>query len=120
MDGEHPAALFRLLGSALVEDDAIARLDQLLNGLCGQLHDDTVSRLAHDGADANTAALGKTALHQHLMVDASEEAVAEAAREALLQVEPLLPRQGELLTSQGGIKGGPIGLGCGGDVGSAP
>ena len=59
----------------LVEDDAVAGLDQLSATFAiGELHHDAVLRLADDRADADAAALGETALHERLVVHAIEKA----------------------------------------------
>src|SRR5262245_23495297 len=76
--GDSPSLLV-LLGMPLVEHDAVARLDDVgfLSQL--QLHQHAARRLADDRPDAHAAAFGKSALDENLMIDASEETMAEAS-----------------------------------------
>ena len=116
LDAIHAASLLVLLGMPFIEDHAVARLDHLDRRIVrvgGQMfgrefYDHTVGDLLDDGAELHAAAFGKSSLDQLPMIDAAEKAGAEAARKALRQIEPALPRQGERLIGQRRIERRPI------------
>src|SRR5258708_4123843 len=80
-----------------VEDDTVSRLQRQrpswrVSSKLGIQRDDD-RRLLHGGdfADAHAAMFRETSLDQLLVVDASQKAVCESARETLGQIEFLLP-----------------------------
>src|SRR5689334_7227397 len=63
-----------------------------------------------DGADAHTAGLREAALHEPLMIVAAQEARGESAREALREIELLLPRRLERPFRECGVERSTISL----------
>jgi hypothetical protein len=98
-DGDDAAALLVLLGVALVEDDSVADLhagcrneravSQFVSRRIAASHEHALARMSGDDADADAAGFGETGVDEGLVVGSVEEAVGEAARKTLGEVEGL-------------------------------
>src|SRR5690348_1307371 len=101
---QNSSALLVLFRMTFVKHNSVTRLQLATrHKACGaslsamrfDLNDDPACGFADHLADSNAATFGESGVNQFLMIDAIEKPVAEAAGEALRQIQRLFPGKRE-------------------------